>query len=149
MGSKQLAAEIGEDFLAETARFFLSNNHEIIKSKFDKNIFFFGFRQEQLQRLQCKEFFFKTRKAILKLADVYQCGNMIHVHNYGASLIISYDRDVLVRPIPQNKRNAILRWGRDHSTILDTRNEEWLTDRQQPKRLLRKELPDNVIKIAF
>jgi len=149
MRSKQLAAAIGEDFLAETARRFLLNNGEMIKSKFDNKIFFCGFREEQLQRLQCKEFFLKARSAILNVADIYRCGNMIHVHNYGATLIISYDRDVLMRPIPQIKRNAILRWAREHSTILDTRNEQWLTDKQQPKRLLRNELPHNVIKIAF
>ena len=149
MGSRQLAAAIGEDFLAETARRFLLNNDEIIKSEFDKKIFFCDFREEQMQRLQCKEYFFKSRKAILNVADIYRCGNMIHVHNFGATLLISYNGDVLLRPIPQSKRIAILRWGRDHSTILDTRNEGWLTDRQQPKRLLRKELPDNVIKIAF
>ena len=149
MRSKQLAAAIGEDFLADSARRFLLNNDEIIKSKFDNKIFFCGFREEQLQRLQCKEFFFKNRNAILNFADIYRCGNMIHVHNFGATLLISYDGDLLLRPIPQSKRHAILRWGRNHSTILDTRNEEWLTDRQQPKRLLRNELPHNVIKIAF
>ena len=149
MRSKQLAAAIGEDFLADSARRFLLDNDEIIKSKFDNKIFFCGFREEQLQRLQCKEFFFKSRNAILNLADIYRCGNLIHVHNYGATLVMSYDCDVLLRPIPQSKRHAILRWGRCHSTILDTRNEEWLTDKQQPKRLLRNELPHNVIKIAF
>ena len=149
MRSKQLAAAIGEDFLADTARRFLLNNDEIIKSKFDNKIFFCGFREEQLQRLQCKEFFLKTRNAILNLADIYHCGNLIHVHNYGATLVMSYDCDVLLRPIPQSERHAILRWGRDHSTILDTRNEEWLTDRQHPKRLSKGELPMNVIKIAF
>ena len=149
MRSKQLAAAIGEEFIADTARRFLLNYDEIIKSEFDKKIFFCDFREEQLQRLQSKEFFFKTRNAILNLADIYHCGNLIHVHNFGATLLMSYDCDVLLRPIPQSKRNAILRWGRDHSTILDTRNEQWLTDRQQPKRLLRKELPHNVIKIAF
>ena len=149
MSSKQLACQVGEDFLADSAKCFLSNNNKIIQSQFDQNVFLFGFRKEQLQRLQSKEFFFKTRNAILNLADIYHCGNLIHVHNFGATLLISYDGDLLLRPIPQSKRNAILRWGRDHSTILDTRNEEWLTDRQQPKRLLRKELPHNVIKIAF
>ena len=149
MRSKQLAAEIGEDFLSETARRFLLNNDEIIKSKFDNKIFFFGFRKEQLERLECKEFFFKTRNAILNFADIYRCGNMIHVHNYGATLVMSYDCDVLLRPIPQSQRHAILRWGRNHSTILDTRNEQWLTDKKQPKRLSKGELPDNVIKIAF
>ena len=149
MRSKQLAAAIGEEFIADTARRFLLNNDEIIKSEFDKKIFFCGFREKQLQRLQCKEFFLKNRNAILNLADIYHCGNLIHVHNYGATLLMSYDCDVLLRPIPQSKRNAILRWGRDHSTILDTRNEKWLIDIQQPKTLLRKELPHNVIKIAF
>ena len=149
MSSKLLACEVGEDFLADSAKCFLSNNNEIIKSKFDNKIFFFGFRKEQLERLECKEFFFKTRNAILNFADIYRCGNMIHVHNYGATLVMSYDCDVLLRPIPQSKRNAILRWGRSHSTILDTRNEQWLTDKKQPKRLSKGELPDNVIKIAF
>ena len=149
MSSKLLACQVGEDFLADSAKCFLSDNNKIIQSQFDQNVFLFGFRKEQLQRLQCKEFFFKTRSAILNFADIYRCGNMIHVHNFGATLLISYDGDLLLRPIPQSKRNAILRWGRSHSTILDTRNEEWLTDRQQPKRLLKGELPDNVIKIAF
>ena len=149
MSSKQLACQVGEDFLADSAKCFLSNNNEIIQSQFDQNVFFFGFRKEQLERLQCKEFFFKTRNAILNFADIYRCGNMIHVHNFGATLLISYDGDLLLRPIPQSKRNAILRWGRCHSTILDTRNEQWLTDKTQPKRLSKEELPDNVIKIAF
>ena len=149
MRSKQLAAAIGEDFLAETARRFLLNNDEIIKSKFDNKIFFCGFREEQLERLKCKEFFLKARSVLLNFADIYRCGNMIHVHNFGATLLISYDSDLLLRPIPQSKRNAILRWGRAHSIILDTRNEEWLTDKKQPKRLSKGELPDNVIKIAF
>tara|TARA_R110001632_G_scaffold202351_2_gene325387 strand:+ start:1363 stop:1812 length:450 start_codon:yes stop_codon:yes gene_type:complete len=149
MSSKELACVLGQDFLADTTKCFLGNNNKIIQSQFDQNVFLYGFRKEQLQRLECKEFFFKTRKAILDLADIYRCGNMINVHNFGATLLISYDGDVLLRPIPQSKRNSILRWGRDYSTILDTRNEEWLLGKKRPKRFDVEELPKNVIKIAF
>ena len=81
--------------------------------------------------------------------DYINTPHTVHIHNFGLSLFVGYFGECVVRPIPQELRRSVLRWARDHSVILDDRNDLWLADKKPPLRFDEAGLPDNVIKIAF
>jgi hypothetical protein len=54
-----------------------------------------------------------------------QAGNLVHIHNFGASFVTKYSNEYFVRKIAIDDRSALMFWARENCEILETRSSEF------------------------
>tara|TARA_R110001606_G_scaffold76051_1_gene175970 strand:+ start:187 stop:633 length:447 start_codon:yes stop_codon:yes gene_type:complete len=137
----------GQIFVTRSLEMFMSGKGDLLYH--DPKVFFIGFNAKDKKIMKEKV----VRKPILHqitqtcpLFTNASTANLIHVHNFGVSLVAKYSSEIFVKKLEIEDRRSVMEWARENCEICDTRTSEF---QQRSAAITKNNIFGNVIAVDF
>ena len=137
----------GQIFVTRSLEMFMSGKGEFL----DKHpkVFFLGFNSKDKEIMEEKVVIERILQQITQTCPIFtnaSQANLIHVHNFGVSLVAKYSNQLFVKKLEIEDRRCVMEWAREHCEICDTRTSEF---QQRSEKVSINESFSNVIAVDF
>lgn len=124
--SKKQRIEDGIKWVAATLETFLDGKAEL----FDKSpsVYILGYTNKEKMIMRDNKLVSRILSDLAVRCPVFEkskTGKVMHIHNYGVSLITKYSNEYYVRKVNIEDRRALMAWARENCEIFDTRTSEF------------------------
>ena len=116
----------GQRYVLESIERFMNGEATLVCA--DLNISLLDFNFKDLRALRNTNTFLLILNDMSKNCPIFtaaKSGNIIHLHNFGASLVTKYNDEFFVRKISFSDRRVVMEWARANCEISDTRTSEF------------------------
>lgn len=117
---------IGATYIENSMEMFLTRKIELVWE--NPKVFLFGFTHQDKIAIQRKDAIREILKDMAMYCPLFtaaKSGILIHLHNFGASIVAKFDSEYFVRKIAFEDRRAVMFWARENCEISDTRTSEF------------------------
>lgn len=124
--SKKTRMKDGQTYVSESLSLFLADKAELMYEHPRINLLDFNTKDKlAVQKTDAFEIILKAMKLNCPIFTNAKTGNMVHLHNFGASFVAKYGGEYFVRKVAFADRRALMEWARTHCEICDTRTSEF------------------------
>jgi len=124
--SKKTRMKDGQTYVSESLSLFLADKAELMYEHPRINLLDFNTKDKlAVQKTDAFEIILKAMKLSCPIFTNAKTGNMVHLHNFGASFVAKYGNEYFVRKVAFADRRALMEWARTHCEICDTRTSEF------------------------
>lgn len=124
--SKKTRMKSGQIFVEESLSLFLADKAKLVYKK--PMIYLLDFNIKDKLALNKTDVFELILHSMEKNCPIFTAantGNIVHLHNFGASFVSKYGEEYFVRKVDFADRSALMEWARKHCEICDTRTFEF------------------------
>ena len=137
----------GQIFVTRSLEMFMSGKGEFL----DKHpkVFFLGFNTKDKKIMKEKVVIEPILHQIAQTCPLFtnaSTANLIHVHNFGVSLVAKYSSEIFVKKLEIEDRRSVMEWARENCEICDTRTSEF---QQRSAVITKNNIFGNVIAVDF
>ena len=137
----------GELFVTRSLDVFMSGKGDFLSH--NPNVFLLGFNSKDKEAMKEKVVIEKILQHMAATCPLFTnapTANLIHIHNFGASLVAKYSNEYFVKKLEMEDRRSVMEWARENCEICETRTSEF----QQRSALTTKtNIFGNVIAVDF
>lgn len=124
--SKKTRIKDGQAYVSETLELFLADKAELMYRT--PMIYLLDFNTQDklaVNKTDAFEIILQDMKLSCPIFTNAKTGNIVHLHNFGASFVAKYGGEYFVRKVAFADRRALMEWARTHCEICDTRTSEF------------------------
>ena len=137
----------GEIFVTRSLEMFMSGKGDFLFQ--NPNVFLLGFNTKDKEAMKEKVVVEQILQDMAETCPIFTNATtaiLIHVHNFGASLVSKYFNQYFVRKIEIEDRRCVMEWGRENCEICETRTSEF---QQRSAVITKTNIFGNVIAVDF
>ena len=137
----------GEIFVTRSLEMFMSGKGDFLFH--DPKVFLLGFNSKDREAIKEKNVIEPILQHMAETCPIFTNATtaiLIHVHNFGASLVSKYFDQYFVRKIEIEDRRCVMEWARENCEICETRTSEF---QHRSAVITKTNIFGNVIAVAF
>ena len=137
----------GEIFVTRSLDVFMSGKGDFLAH--NPNVFLLGFNSKDKEAMKEKVVIEKILQHMAATCPLFTnapTANLIHIHNFGASLVAKYSNEYFVKKLEMEDRRSVMEWARENCEICETRTSEF---QQRSAITTKSNIFENVIAVDF
>lgn len=137
----------GQIFVTRSLEMFMSGKGEFLYE--DPKVFFLGLNTNDKEAIKEKVVIEQILHCMAETCPLFtnaSTANLVHLHNYGASLVAKYSDEIFVKKLEIEDRRSVMEWARENCEICDTRTSEF---QQRSAVITKNNIFGNVIAVDF
>ena len=116
----------GQIFVTRSLEMFMSGKGKFLYH--DPKVFLLGFNTKDREAMAEKVVIEKILQHMAETCPLFtnaSTANLIHIHNFGASLVSKYSNEYFVKKLEMEDRRSVMEWARENCEICETRTSEF------------------------
>lgn len=116
----------GEIFVTRSLEMFMSGRGDFLDHH--PKVFILGFNSKDKEAMKEKVVIEKILQHMAETCPLFTnapTSNLIHIHNFGASLVAKYSNEYFVMKLEMEDRRSVMAWARENCEICETRTSEF------------------------
>ena len=137
----------GQIFVTRSLEMFMSGKGDLLHRS--PKVFFIGFNTKDREAMKEKVVIKPILHHMSETCPIFtnaSTANLIHVHNFGVSLVAKYSSEIFVKKLEIEDRRSVMEWARQNCEICDTRTSEF---QQRSAAITKNNIFGNVIAVDF